>query len=304
MSRIHEALKKAAQEKAQRDDSPIPSELVDLTAAPASRMFEESGPVAPFPAETPGQVLKYQELIQHCAHPSWHFDSQLSAFHTAAENLIGAEQFRTLRGRLYQISEAQPLKRILVTSSIPAEGKTFVATNLAQSIIMQPDRRVLLIDADLRRPQLHTTLGAPQGPGLTDYLLGTADEIAIVQQGEGVEGLCLIPSGTDVSNPSELLMNGRLKQLLDSMAPMFDWVILDSPPTLAVHDASILAAQTDGVLFVVRQGVTNFDLALRATDEFRDKNLLGVVFNSASADGSYGYYEYNYGTRGPKHHKH
>src|SRR5208337_2952302 len=106
---------------------------------------------------------------------------QMSAFYNKEENPVGAERFRTLRGRLYQISELQPLKRVLVTSSLPSEGKTFIASNLAQSIVQQPDQRVLLLDADLRLPQLHATLGAPKSPGLTEYLLGTADEYSIVQ---------------------------------------------------------------------------------------------------------------------------
>jgi protein-tyrosine kinase len=264
-------------------------------------MFEEGPSIAPFSAERAAQAVQYDELLKRCAHPVWHINAQLSAFHSAVENRIGAERFRTLRGRLYQIAELQPLKRVLITSSIPAEGKTFVASNLAQSIIMQPERRVLLIDADLRLPKLHLALGAPQSPGLTDYLRGDADDCSIIQHGSEKE-LCFIPSGTDVSNPSELLMNGRFKGLLDKFSPLFDWVIIDSPPALAVHDASMIAAHADGVLFVVRQGTTHYEVAVKATEGFKDKNLLGAILNDATPDGSHAQYYYNYGDgyRGPE----
>jgi capsular exopolysaccharide synthesis family protein len=191
------------------------------------------------------------------------------------------------------------LKRLLITSSLPGEGKTFIASNLAQSIVQQPDQRVLLIDADLRLPQLHAILGAPKGPGLTDYLLGTASEYAIVQHGSQ-ENLCFIPSGRDVSNPSELLMNAQFKQLLDRFSPVFDWIIIDSPPALPVHDASIIASDCDGVLFVVRAGVTNYETAAKVTEEFKDKRLLGVVLNAATGGAAYSEYYYNYGKEGRK----
>jgi tyrosine-protein kinase Etk/Wzc len=118
---------------------------------------------------------------------------------------------------------------LLVTSTVPGEGKTFVTSNLAQSIVRQPDRRVLIIDADLRCARLHTHLGAPSSPGLTDYLRGEVDEMAVIQQGQD-GNLFLIAGGVEVTNPSELLLNGRLKKLIDRVAPVFDWVIVDSPP--------------------------------------------------------------------------
>jgi capsular exopolysaccharide synthesis family protein len=184
---------------------------------------------------------------------------------------------------------------LLITSSIPAEGKTFVAANLAQSIVRQPDRRVLLIDADLRASRLHQSLGAPSGPGLTDYLRGEVDEYAIIQN--GLEGnLCFIPGGQPVSNPSELLLRDKMKHLLDAMSDIFDWVILDSPPALPVHDACMLADICDGVLFVVRAGSTDSEIAQRVSAEFRDKNLLGVVLNRVDSADTYNNYYYGYGS--------
>lgn len=299
MSRIHEALKKAAEEKSSRLSTASSAEIVDVAAA-VTRTID------PYPAEAPRipelrpdgapSYLRYEDLLKKCAHPKWQPDPRASVFHDGDSEKIGAERFRTLRSRLFQVTDTRPLKKVLVTSSIPAEGKTFVAANLAQSIVRQNDRRVLLIDADLRASRLHSALGAPATPGLTDYLQGTADEFAVIQKGPE-EDLCFIPGGTLVSNPSELLLGERMKQLLATVTPMFDWIILDSPPALPVHDASMLADMSDGVLFVVRAGFTDCELALKASSEFQEKNLLGVVLNCVDKNESYGnYYYYGYGS--------
>ena len=122
----------------------------------------------------------------------------MNVFFNANLSAHGAEQFRTLRSRLYQIRGNQSLRTLLVTSSVPGEGKTFVAANLAQAIVRQPDRRVLVIDADLRCARLHMLLGAPISPGLSDYLRGEADEMAVIQHGQ--EGnMCFIAGGNEVT---------------------------------------------------------------------------------------------------------
>jgi protein-tyrosine kinase len=244
----------------------------------------------------PCDYLRFDDLRTHCAHPRWHLDPNVNVFINSDLSAHGAEQFRTLRSRLYQLRSNQPLRTVLITSSLPAEGKTFVANNLAQAIVRQPDRRALLIDADLRCSRLHEPLGAPPAPGLTDYLRGEADEMAVIQHGQ--EGnLCLIAGGNQVTNPSELLSNGRLKILLDRVTPVFDWVILDSPPCLPVADASVLADLCDGVLLVVRAAATPSAAAQRACQELQGRNVAGVILNAvekAPAYGSYYYQGYDY----------
>jgi protein-tyrosine kinase len=217
----------------------------------------------------------------------------MSVFEGGDEGHVGAERFRTLRSRLYQLGGTRPLRRVVVTSSVPAEGKTFVAANLAQSIVRQPDRKVLLIDADLRASRLHQVLGAPRTPGLADYLRGEADECKVVQKGSDAH-LCFIPAGSEAPNPSELLLNDRMKRLLELMTPIFDWIIIDTPPALPVHDASMMADLCDGVLFVVRAGSTDHEIAAKAAAGFQDKNLLGVVLNRVDGDAGYGGYYYSY----------
>ena len=302
MSRIHEALKKAEQEKAAqmvagaRTTAP---QIVNDTEVPifsSQRIPEETNR----PAENvraahvaDGAILQFDDLVRRCAHPEWKSDSALRVSLAGDSGKIVGERFRTLRSRLYQIAGTRTLRRVLITSSLPAEGKTFVATNLVRSIIRQADRRVLLIDADLRAPRLHVALGAPSSPGLSDYLRGAADEYAVVQNSVA-NNLCFIPCGSKVSNPSELLLSERMKILLECVTPAFDWVILDSPPALPVHDASSLADLCDGVLFVVRAGQTDYEAAKKGSLEFREKNLLGVVLNEVENSETQGSYYYGH----------
>lgn len=303
MSRIHEALKRAAQERAaQRADNTAigPADLSAENLAGGllvdNRVRLESPTITKGDDNTP--FLQFQKYVSKCARPVWKMDPSGSVFSSESSLPYGAERFRTLRSRLYQIASTQPIRKLLVTSTLAAEGKTFIAANLAQSFVRQPNRSVLLIDSDLRAPRLHLPFGAPTTPGLSDYLRGDADESQVIQV--GTEGnLCLIPCGSQVSNPSELLHSERMKGLLDKTARVFDWVILDSPPALAVHDASILADMCDGVLFVVRAGSTDSALAEKAISEFRDKNLLGVVLNRVEKTDSYGEYYYAYSSENP-----
>lgn len=311
MSRIHEALKKAEQERAvcgAQDVASPPTEAGSAPAHPSSdgqdsqsswRMTSgadvASGTAPPTTLEY--AFLRFDELRQRCAHPEWNLDPNLNVFANDALGAHGAEQFRTLRSRLYQCRDHQSLRSLLVTSSVPGEGKTFVTVNLAQGIVRQPDRRVIIIDADLRCPRVHTLLGSPEAPGLTDYLRGEADEAAIIQYGPE-ENLCLIPGGNEVTNPSELLSNGRLGALIKRLVPVFDWIILDSPPCLPVADASILASICDGVLLVVKAGSTPAAVAQRARQELQTRNVVGVVLNAVGEGhmrNSEYYHAYRYG---------
>jgi capsular exopolysaccharide synthesis family protein len=169
-----------------------------------------------------------------------------------------------------------------------------VANNLAHAILRQPHHRTLLIDADLRYPQLHMVLGAPLTPGLSDYLRGETDEVSALQHSKE-KNLCFMPGGSHVPNPSELLCNGKLKVLLERLTPIFDWVILDSPPCLPVADATLLAGLCDGVLLVVRAGSTPVEVAQKVCQQLREKNIVGVVLNGAEENEVYGshYYEHD-----------
>jgi len=296
MSRIHEALKRAAEERAaqlaagsEAHAAEVPSELELLKRPP-----EFTRPAVSVGDTTSGSgtaFLRFEELGKRCVKLEWRIDPHSSVFINSRPGQEGPERFRALRSRLFKIASTRKLKRVLLTSGVAAEGKTFVALNLAQSMARQPELRVLLVDADLRSPRLHHLFGAPICPGLSDYLRGDTDEYAIVQKGLN-QSLFLIPGGSLVSNPSELLRSERMKQLLHRVTPLFDWIILDSPPCLPADDAGILADLADGVLFVIRAGSTDAQTAERAVAEFQGKNLLGVVLNQVekgdSQNDSYG----------------
>lgn len=296
MSRIHEALKKAALERSQHLSASVdPNVVIDPMELPRPSAPAESFPTDSQDPYRPQSIvgLSYEDLTTKCVATKWKIDSRMSVFEGQDEANLGAERFRTLRSRLYQIASTKTLRKLAVTSTVPAEGKTFVAANLAQSIIRQPERRVLLIDGDLRASRLHVSFGTQKSPGLADYLRGQADIYSVIQKGED-SNLCLIAGGTQVSNPSELLSKERMKELLDLVTPLFDWVILDTPPALPVHDASIIADLCDGVLFVVQAGVTDFELAAKACEDFKNDSIVGVVFNRIERGMGYGGYYYTY----------
>src|SRR6516164_2658768 len=293
MSRIREALKRAAEERSAQTGGRAEDFVYILEGAPAS--VASPVEVGKFDLQPSTEFVNpdLNTLFAECRKVAWCFEPRFSVFADEENHRAGAEKFRTLRSRLYQISATRPLRRVLLTSSVPQEGKTFVAANLAQSIIRQADRRVLLIDADLRASRLNLTLGTKNEPGLSDYLLGEAAITKVLQVGEE-RNLCFIPGGKLVSNPSELLHSQKMKSLLERMGQMFDWVIVDSPPAIAVHDASILADMCDGVLFVVRAGATDFEAAQKAAAEFSDSKLLGVILNRAEKRETYAAYYYGY----------
>src|SRR5579863_408314 len=283
MSRIHEALKKAEQDRAASAGQPslvtpvVDAEISADTGTPAVG--------SPFGLDT---------LLARNVRLEWKPDPATMLFMNGDEGARGTEEFRTLRSRLYHVPESMPLKKILVTSALPREGKSFTSSNLAQVMVRQHGRRVLLIDADLRAPRLHAMLGTTSDPGLSDYLQGKNDEFSIVQRG-ALENLFFIPSGSGVADPAELVGNGRLKLLLQRVEALFDWIIIDSPPAVPVSDASVLAKACDGVLLVVRSNETPFDIARKAREQFPEQALVGIVLNG-TREGAVLYSRYYYET--------
>lgn len=309
MSRIHEALKRAEQERAASQGGRVESTPAADMAAPVTGpvMPETANPggssaavaTAPAPIGATGAGMPsfasqftFDTLLARCAQGEWNPDPKTMLFFNREENARGAEQFRTLRSRLYQMREKGSLKKILVTSALPKEGKSFVSANLAQVLVKQHGRRVLLIDGDLRVARLHSALGTTSAPGLGEYLLGESDEFSIMQRGP-MDNLFFIPCGRYVAQPAELIANGRLKMLMQRVEPLFDWIIIDSPPAVPVSDASQLANFCDGVLMVVRSNSTPYDTAQKARQEFHGKTLVGVVLNGISRADSYARYYYD-----------
>lgn len=275
MSRIHEALKKAEEDRAAN----LAAGPQPVVASPATDVAELTEAVTTLGMPAIGGAGGMDTLLTRTVQTQWKPDTSTMLFlNGSGDSAKGTEEFRTLRSRLYHLRESMPLKKILVTSALPKEGKSFTASNLAQVMVRQHGRKALLIDADLRAPRLHLMLGTTAEPGLADYLQGTRDEFSIIQRG-GLGNLFFIPCGLPVGDPAEMVSNGRMKMLLQRLETLFDWIIIDSPPAVPVSDASVLAKECDGVLVVVRSNSTPFDIARKAREQFAEQNLVGVVLN-------------------------
>jgi protein-tyrosine kinase len=283
MSRIHEALKKAEQERAISQGVSSAMDTASVSSSVLPELSSDAVAVAVSSMPSLGAPFSQDALLARCPQLEWKPDLSTMLFMNGNDASAGTEEYRTLRSRLYDLRERMPLKTLLVTSALPKEGKSFTSSNLAQVLARQHGRRVLLIDADLRGPRLHLMLGTFPTPGLSDYLQGRCDEFSIIQRGP-LENLFFIPSGAEIEQPAELVGNGRLKTLLQRLEPLFDWIIVDSPPAIPVSDASVLAKACDGVLLVVRSNSTPFDVARKARQEFADQSLVGVVLNGMNAD--------------------
>jgi capsular exopolysaccharide synthesis family protein len=209
-------------------------------------------------------------------------------------HLLAKESFRGIRTNIRFARDAEP-KTVAVTSSAPGEGKSTVATNLAITYAEQGDR-VALVDADLRRPQLHRMFGASRAPGLSDVLRGNAELADAVQRVRRVDRLDLIAAGSPVSNAPALLDSDAFEEFIGALRANYSAVVLDTPPLLAVTDAGVLGARVDGTLLVVRSNVTSTEVVERAVEQLRrlGSSLLGVVLNGVSVSGSYSRYGYSY----------
>ncbi|HQY21321.1 MAG TPA: polysaccharide biosynthesis tyrosine autokinase [Ignavibacteria bacterium] len=206
-----------------------------------------------------------------------------------------SEAFKALRTRIqYSKLEETPLKTILLTSSVPSEGKTTISLNLAGSLA-QMDKKVLLLDCDLRKPRVHNVFEIDRFPGLSDYLFSNASLEEITRKTK-LENLEVITSGTIPPNPSEMLSSKQMKDFIEKMKGIYDYIIIDSPPYISVTDAEILFRIADGTILVLKAGSTPSDEFYRTSERLTNldpHNFLGVVFNNFSFKSAYGYY-YNY----------
>jgi capsular exopolysaccharide synthesis family protein len=212
----------------------------------------------------------------------------------------GTESFRQLRTNLEFIDVGTPLQIIVVTSSVAAEGKTTTVTNLGAALVAA-GKRVVIVEADLRRPSLNGYFGASRSLGLTDVVVGRAD-VDDALQPVGFNGLTLLPSGPLPPNPSELVGTDAMVDLLESLRDRFDSIIIDTPPLLPVTDAAVLAAHADGVLVVARAGKTTRHQLMMAMRSLQavGARVLGTVLNIAPSRRGSAYTSYwRTGAAGP-----
>ncbi len=237
--------------------------------------------------EPPGSILENVPEVAFQPAPESHLLDLQRSHETPAE------EFRTLRTRLNHLQTLQPLHTIVISSPSPAEGKTFTAVNLALAESHLSENLVLLGDFDLRRPLIHNLFQVDRAPGLTDYLMG---EVPLSKALRKVAGMSLyvLPAGSPVRNPLELLNTRQAKTLFEELPKFFNWAIFDTPPLLFSADANLLSTLADGTILVVKIGSTTFDNVTRAMQSLCENNVLGIVANGARASELYSKYTYYY----------
>lgn len=206
---------------------------------------------------------------------------------------VAAEAYRTLRTNIKFSTYDEEMKIITITSSRPQEGKSTVASNLAVTFA-ENENKVLLIDADLRRPTIHKKFKLPNSIGIVNVILDH-DRLFEVTHFDVVPGLDVITSGINPPNPSELLGSKKSQKLIEKLREMYDIIIFDSPPLLAVTDAQVLSSFSDGTVLVTQYGITKKD-ELTKSKELLEKvkaNILGVVLSQVPSDDDK-YYQYTY----------
>lgn len=200
-----------------------------------------------------------------------------------------AEAIRLLGVRLKDLRQARPLKRILLTSTIPQEGKSMISANLACALAHASEERVLLVDGDLRRPSLSQMFGIQTQPGIYEWLQEDRDLNPNICRLEEA-GLWILPAGGTSRNPTEFLQSQRLPALIDRITAWFDWIIIDSPPVLPLADTSVWMRLADGVLLVTRQGTTEKQQLKSGLEALEPHKLIGAIVNGSRPSTYSGYY--------------
>ena len=293
MSRVHDALRRAEQAGVVNLDGANAAMESRPPVGPPEHGVPENGtahavPPAQHPSEmTLPRVLANVLEVPFQPAPESHLLDLLKSHETPAE------EFRTLRTRLNHLQTLQPLHTVVVTSPSPAEGKTFTAVNLALAESHLSENLVLLGDFDLRRPLIHNLFQVDRAPGLTDHLMGELPFSAALRKVAGMN-LYILPAGSPVKNPLELLNTRQCKTLFEELPKAFTWAIFDTPPLLFSADANLLSTMADGTILVVKIGATTFDNVTRAMQSLCENNVLGIVANGARASELYSKYTYYY----------
>ena len=277
MAKVYDALRRAEQERQRRSDDAArvvarldwePEVPAEAAAPPGASLWQR---IRSAPDDAAGDINKRRvSLLQPDSHV--------------------AEQFRALRGRIDALATPdRPLRTIAVASALPGEGKTTSAINLALVTSLSVGRRVLLVDCDLRRPNVHRALGVQPEAGLAEVLMGDAELDQAIARADGAD-LDVLPVRLRPSNPSELLGSPDMAKLIAELATRYDRVILDTPAALGLPDAKTVADQCDGVVMVVRAHSTSQEDVQTVLEVLDRRRVLGLVLNGTASDqGRYGY---------------
>ncbi len=303
MSHIFDALQRAEAERSgvELDAFDVPTELLEMAESAVRSQIVEPVRVPVLPvAEPEFPVIDTRTLIQDTA-PSvspWESFESLPVSLAPYNRLVSvvekdglaAEKFRFLAVRLRHLQQRRALKRILITSTMPEEGKSMVAANLACTLGSRRQQKTLLLEGDLRRQTLQRQMGLGKIPGLSEYLEGTVDAKVPIYRLDAL-GIWIMPAGHVPPNPLELMQAGRLSPLIDRLTTWFDWVVIDSPPILPLADTSVWTRVADGILLVTRQGTTDKEQLKRGLEAIEPSKMLGAILNSSTKVAHSDYYQ-------------
>jgi exopolysaccharide/PEP-CTERM locus tyrosine autokinase len=271
MGKIHEAL-----EKAKHKGSPL--------VTPPDEILAEAGPRA-------FQDLSFDPFVPVADKDS--LDPNLIAVHRP--NSFESEQFKILKTQILFPEKGKTCRTIMVTSAVPGEGKSFVAANLAVSIAQDINHYVLLVDCDMRRPNIHRMFGFGEVKGLSDYLTNGTPLPSVLLKAP-VGKLTLLPVGRRPANPAELLSSKKMAELLKEMKERYGdrYIIIDLPPPRLTAETNAIARLVDGIILVIRYGSTRQEMIQDLIDMVGKEKIIGVVFNRCDTRGShyYGYKKY------------
>jgi capsular exopolysaccharide synthesis family protein len=290
MSRIHRALEKADREglltwtKGGGDTSvAVPETPAPAVAPPAP--IRSSGP-RPAAWAPPVEEVQWQPSAEDV--PQFHLSPTFVA--ATAPSSSAAEHYRLLRARLERQEKGRRKQLVLITSAQSGDGKTTTSANLALTMAQEYGQRVVLVEGDLRRPTLADQFGLEPGPGLVDVLVGAVSlEAALVHLPE--HGLHVLPGGLPTPRSAGLVASAAMRRVIDSLRGRFDRIVLDAPPS-TIADTHELVRVADGVLFVVRAGVTPRESIEKALEEMDTEKVLGIVLNDSDTAGEQNGYSY------------
>jgi capsular exopolysaccharide synthesis family protein len=304
MSRIFDALQRSQGDAPDPRAAATPNRSVPpeaLTSVMETNVSEVASPEAAAAHATAAAVRAPDDWLsvppERVLHPEPTPEQRIVTI--TDHNGAGAEMFRVLGTRLAHMKDKRPLSKLLVSSAVVDEGKSVVAVNLAIALCQRPGERILLIEADLRRPTASLLLSPNPTKGITEWHQGElAIHDALYRVGD--HPLWFLSAGAGVEKPLPILESLEFANMVESISAHFDWVVVDSTPMLPMADAASLSRLSDGVLVVVREGHTRRKLLNKALDTIDRKKLIGLVFNEAVSEqdaynhfGEYGYYGSN-----------
>jgi len=284
MSRVYEALRQSEIEKGGTPTLLDPDTFLAAVSAPEKLISEP-------PTGLPWEQIK--TLL-----PAVREESRVITL--TENNGLGAEKFRLLRARLRNLREKRQLKKLVVSSAVPNEGKTMVAMNLAFSLAKHTSEKILLLEGDLRKPMLGEHLGMKSLPGIGEWASSEESIHKFVYHFADLQ-LWILPAGSAPDDPVNILQSARFLKLFNQLSTCFDWIVIDAPPLLPMADVNFWSRHADGLLLVVREAVTPKSILQKGLDTLDNPKVIGVVLNEAHQIESSYYSNYYY--QGSKHSK-